>query len=142
MVVKDFRNSTSGSSSSSLATYSCQVFFIICVHQPSTIQTVTFSFSHQISPENVDVASSFTHHILCQTHVRGRWKITCDGSPTIAFRSRTHFFKANPLFRISAINSEGCIDGPVSTNHSFRAPLMSGHRQPLSPQWGFQGRLC
>ncbi len=33
---------------------------------------------------------------------------------------RTHFFSANPLFRISAINSEGCIDGPVRTNHSFR----------------------
>lgn len=56
----------------------------------------------------------------------GWWKITCDGSQTVEFLPRTHFFRANPLFRISAINSEGCIDGPVSTNHSFKVPLMSG----------------
>lgn len=84
----------------------------------------------------------YTSHFVSKHTSEERRKITCDGSPTIAFLSRTHFFKANPLFRISAINSEGCIDGPVSTNHSFRVPLMSGHRQPPSPQWEFQGRLC
>lgn len=51
-------------------------------------------------------------------------EITCAGSQTVAFLPRTHFFSANPLFRISAINSEGCIDGPVCTKHNIMVPLM------------------
>lgn len=81
---------------------------------------------------------SYTLSYLCKDG-SARQTITCDGSQTVEFLPRTHFFKANPLFRISAINSEGCIDGPVSTNHSLRVPLMSNHCQPLSPQWEFQG---
>lgn len=86
--------------------------------------------------------SHAAHCPMCKKYGSVRQKITCDGSETVSFLPRTHFFKANPLFRISAINSEGCIDGPVSTNHSLRVPLMSHHCQPLSPQWEFQGRLC
>ena len=58
LVVSDFKNSTSGSSSPSLATYSC------------------------------------------------------DGSFAVKFLPSTFHFSANPLFLISAISSEGCIDGP------------------------------
>lgn len=58
LVVSDFKNSTSGSSSASLATYSC------------------------------------------------------DGSFAVKFLPSTFRFSANPLFLISAISSEGCIDGP------------------------------
>lgn len=87
---------------------------------------------------NVYVCTFMSSYVCRNGSVRQT--ITCAGSQTVAFLSRTHFFKANPLFRISAINSEGCIDGPVSTNHSLRVPLMSKPCQPLSPHSGnFRG---
>lgn len=101
----------------------------------------------------------FCNHTLSSRHgYHGSYlgrdqEITCAGSLMVLSLPRTHFFSANPLFRISAINSEGCIDGPVRTNHSFRtnnvwscppserrtlaALLTQRHAKstPLSPSW-------
>lgn len=67
----------------------------------------------------------------------GVWKTgTCVRSHTVAFLPSTLRFSAKPLFRISAINSEGCIDGPVRTNHSFNSLIDSCPLPPLRPQQG------
>lgn len=61
-----------------------------------------------------------SRHGYCWSYLGRKQEITCVCSLMVLLLSRTHFFSAKPLFRISAINSEGCIDGPVRTNHSFR----------------------
>lgn len=75
-----------------------------------------------------NIKQQFTsNHIQIYRHFQLTSKkiITCDGSFAVKFLPSTFCFSANPLFLISAISSEGCIDGPVHKNHSLNVSFIS-----------------